>query len=567
MYREDLIKFCTYVKPIKLSVTKNTTELAFKDELLSETSFLNIYKNVPLGLRYYCVLNSIYSIPKCLCCNSKVNYKIANPSHGFSYFCGPDCSRSNKTVNKQILQKLSNKDWLYEQRIILQKSKELIAEELNCSVVPITKWLKKLEIENPRTDIKNTKIEVPQKTILYADYYENNLTLLDIAKKYDVSNTTVKKWFNQHKIQILNHSNTIKNKVIPKIIKTNLNTYGVPYAAQKHFAQDIWHKLNDPDWLYDQHIVQRKTLMRISMDIGVSDLTIKRYFNEFDIETKLYQFSSGEKELGDFIESYVAIERSNRKLISPKELDIFIPSLNVAIEYNGCWWHSTNSGKSNLHQKEKYDLCRNKGIRLITIYDDEWLSNKNLVKEKLKTILNISDSKKIHARKCIIKTIDYKIKNIFFNENHIQGSVKSSINIGLYYDNELVSVLSFKLNKNNHELVRYATKYNVIGGFSKLLSYFKYNYEWNKIVTFADLRWHTGNVYLKSGFIIDGYLPPDYEYVVNGKRSHKFNYRKKCISTKFPNLYNSLETEEENMKRIGIPKIYDCGKIRFVLKK
>ena len=563
---DDLQKFCRRVKPIKLSVTKVPEELEYKQRILEITAFLDVYKKVPLSLRYYCILNSIDTIPVCKSCDNPVTYKKDYPDQGFADYCSPKCSRSDKTVDEKTLKKLSNKDWLYEQRIALQRSKKDIARELNCSVVPVTKWLKQLEIEQPREDIKNIKLDLPEKECLYDDYYIKNLTLLDIAKKYNVSNTTVKKWFSFYEIELSEHKETIKNKVIPKTIRTNLKVYGVPFAAQKHFTNEVWINLNDPDWLYEQHIIQQKSLVKMSKELGVSDLTVKRYFDEFDIETKLYQFSMGERELGDFIESYIPIERSNRKLISPKELDIVIPSCKISIEYNGCWWHSTNSGKPHLHQREKYELCNKLGIRLITIYDDEWENSKELVKEKLKNILNVSTNDKIYARQCTTRTISNNDRDVFLDTYHIQGTIGASINLGLYYNNELVSVLLFRDDNNHHTLVRYASKYNVIGGFSKLLSYFRNNYEWNKIVTFTDLRWHTGDMYIKTGFVEDGYLSPEYEYVVNGKRYHKFNFRKSSIATKFGDLYNPDETEAENMERLGIPKIYDCGKIRFVMK-
>lgn len=90
---------------------------------------------------------------------------------------------------------------------------------------------------------------------------------------------------------------------------------------------------------------------------------------------------------------------------------------------------------------------------------------------------------------------------------------------------------------------------------------------WQEIITFVDLRWHFGDVYEKSGFSLDKTLLPDYEYVINGKRYHKFNFRHKGIKQKFPDKYDPLLTESENMEKIGVPKIYDCGKNRFIIKR
>ena len=150
MYSTTLKENCKTISPIKLSVTKTPTELQFKDELLSQTTFLNIYTKTPLKLRYFCVLNDVHEIPTCKCCDKPVVYKKDYPDKGFGEYCSPTCSRSDKTVPKDALKKLENKDWLYHQRITLKKSKELIAEELSISITPVNKWLKIHDIPDVR---------------------------------------------------------------------------------------------------------------------------------------------------------------------------------------------------------------------------------------------------------------------------------------------------------------------------------------------------------------------------------------------------------------------------------
>lgn len=564
MYTQELKINCINIAPIKLSVSKSDSDISFREELIRQTDFLSFYKKVPLALRYFCVLNDITAIPTCLSCNNLVNFKVDNPKLGFGQFCGSKCSRSNKTIDKNSLALLSNKDWLYNERVILKKPKLQIAKELGCSTVPVNKWLELLEIEHKHFT-KNKKEIIPSKELLKKLYFDDNLTLLDIGKKFNVSNVTVRKWFVDLDIQTLLHSETIKRKVMPKTKRTNIQRYGVQYSSQKHFSADVLSKLNDETWLYEQHITNQRSLTCISKELGISDCTLKKYFIENDIETKLFQFSSGEKELADFVASMVPINRSDRKVIKPKELDIYIPSLNVAIEYNGIFWHSSFSGKSIFHQHEKYKLCKKLGIRLITIYDDEWNINKDLVKKKLKSILNCSDDKRIYARNCIPIIINNLDRNNFLSENHIQGRCGGSVNLGLVCDGELVAVMVFKNIKGEvFELTRFATKYSVVGAFSKLLSYFKKNYSWEKIITFSDLRWHDGGVYQKNGFIAEKLINPDYQYVIRGKRFHKANFRLNRIEKNFPDLYDPTLTEFENMNNIGIPRIYDCGKIRFV---
>lgn len=138
----------------------------------------------------------------------------------------------------------------------------------------------------------------------------------------------------------------------------------------------------------------------------------------------------------------------------------------------------------------------------------------------------------------------------------------------MYHDQELVCCMSFKKRKEKtFELDRYASKYIVIGGFNKLLNHFKNNFLWEEIVTFADLRWHLGDVYKNYGFKLDKILNPEYCYIINNKRIHKFNFRKSLIKKRFPDLYDGKLSESQNMENIGIAKIYDCGKLRFKLIK
>lgn len=292
--------------------------------------------------------------------------------------------------------------------------------------------------------------------------------------------------------------------------------------------------------------------------------------DEFKSQMKDFVFpnkSKGETEVFEFIKSIIDVDvmQGNRNILNGKELDIYIPDKNIAIEYCGLYWHSSKF-KSKSYHKDKFDLCNVVGIKLITLFEDEWVGSKDIVKNKLSHLLGVNDNAKIHARKCSMRIISTVEKSNFLNSYHIQGNGNSSINIGLYYNEELVACMGFKVRGNKiFELDRYATKYIVVGGFNKLLEYFKKNYGWKEIITFADLRWHFGDVYINSGFVVDGVLPPDYQYIFNDKRVHKFNFRKSLMSKKFPDLYCEGKSESQNMKDMGIAKIYDCGKMRFKL--
>lgn len=265
------------------------------------------------------------------------------------------------------------------------------------------------------------------------------------------------------------------------------------------------------------------------------------------------RLSRGEDEIFEFIKQLnVETEQSNRKVIKPLELDIYIPSKKLAIEYNGLRWHSEQfkENAENYHL-EKTNLCQEKGIKLIHIFEDEWLYHKDIVKSMLSHSLGDTNNR-ISARKCTIKEITSKEAIQFLETNCIEyNPFEVKYNIGLFYKNELVSIMTF-CNKSNgiNVLDSYCTKLNtvVVGGASKLLNYFIKIYKPNRIVTLVDKRWSDGNVFKKLGFSKVKDYKPNYYYVVDNKRVNKLLY---------------FNQSEETLKEKGIYRIYDCGAIEF----
>jgi hypothetical protein len=282
--------------------------------------------------------------------------------------------------------------------------------------------------------------------------------------------------------------------------------------------------------------------------------------------------SKYEEEIDNFIKSLgFETTRNNKKILNGLEIDIFIPSKNIAIEFNGLYWHSEIYLENNYHLK-KTELCENNNIRLLHIFEDEWVEKSDIVKSRIKNILGISD-KKIHARKCAIKIIDNKLAKDFSIKNHIQGHVNAKINIGLFYNDELVSIMTFgslrKLtgNKNidnKYELLRFCNKLDtiVIGGANKLLSYFVKNYSPIEIISYADRRWSQGNLYEKLGFTKTHTSKPNYFYVIKKNRFNRFNYRKDVLVSQG---FDKNKSEHQIMLERGIHRIYDCGNICFKL--
>jgi hypothetical protein len=171
----------------------------------------------------------------------------------------------------------------------------------------------------------------------------------------------------------------------------------------------------------------------------------------------------------------------------------------------GDYWHSEKYKPSEYHLNKTLE-CEKIGYKLIHIFEYEWLNKQDIIKNKLNFYLN-SYKECIYARKCMVKEISVSDKNKFLNKYHIQGEDKSKIKLGLFYQDELVAVMTFgkpRFNKNyEYELIRYATSKHVIGGAGKLLKYFERNYKPKSIITYADRRFSQGNMYSKLGFTLD----------------------------------------------------------------
>ncbi len=289
----------------------------------------------------------------------------------------------------------------------------------------------------------------------------------------------------------------------------------------------------------------------------------------------MQSISTGEQEIFNFLKSYfLDVYNRDRKLISPKELDIVIPSKKVAIEYCGLYWHSEQMGKERYYHFNKWKQCKDRGYQLITIFEDEWLNHKDIVLSRLSNILKIPNQETIFARKCKIKEIDSKTKNKFLDANHIQGKDRSRIKLGAFFDDRLISVMTFsvpsiakgkKFKEDVFELNRFCSEQGIIctGIASRLFKYFIKKYKPKEVYSYADIRWSTGKLYSNLGFYFDGYSAPNYWYIYKYKRIHRFNFRKNVLDRKLIEFNPDL-TETQNMNNNGFTRVWDCGNLKFI---
>lgn len=273
-----------------------------------------------------------------------------------------------------------------------------------------------------------------------------------------------------------------------------------------------------------------------------------------DRETELYNYIAS-KYNGQII-------KSDRTILDGKELDIYLPGLNLAFEFDGLYWHNEITKSSDYHVS-KTNICESKGIQLIHIFEDDWLYKSDIVKSRINTLLGLNN--RIFARKCIIKEVSNTDAATFLNENHIQGSCVSKYRYGLYFNDELMSIMTFGKSRfsDEFELLRFCNKLNinVVGGASRLFSHFLNNHdEIVEVISYADRCWSKGNLYEKLGFIKDGITKPAYYYIIDNKRQNRIKFQKhKLVKEGF----NPSKTEHEIMLERKIYRIYDCGNIKY----
>ena len=280
--------------------------------------------------------------------------------------------------------------------------------------------------------------------------------------------------------------------------------------------------------------------------------------------------SRGEREIASFIQSIYQGEviLGDRKVLSGKELDIYIPEKKIAIEFDGLYWHSSRY-KSSRYHLEKTRLCENAGLHLIHVFENEWVRKPEIVKSILRSKLGLSE-KNVYARQCVLVDLSNAESKDFFEANHIQGNTVSSIRAGLVYNGKLVCAMSLGRSHRSKdrymELKRFCSLLDtkVVGGFSKLLKYVKKKIDNQDLITFADRRYSSSdNVYSKVGNLVSCTMP-NYFYVVHGD----LKSREMFMKHKLPALLEKFDpalTEKENMRSSGFWEIYDCGNYKYIL--
>lgn len=263
---------------------------------------------------------------------------------------------------------------------------------------------------------------------------------------------------------------------------------------------------------------------------------------------------------------------NDKCVLEGTEIDILLPEYNVGIEVNGTYWHGLrmNNGKRHASLKkthhQKASLASEVGIKLFQFWNFEIEQKPELIKSMIYNSIGLSN--RVHARKCDIIRSDNSNSKDFFEESHLQGHRNASAIYSLVINNETQCAISFSRHKDYEwEIIRFACKkgISVVGGFSRLLKHFIKEHKPKNILTFADRRISTGNLYIKNGFKQISITEPNYFYCKNNLVISRQRCQKHKLLRLLGDSFKPDSSETENMLLNGFSKVYDAGHIKLVM--
>lgn len=327
---------------------------------------------------------------------------------------------------------------------------------------------------------------------------------------------------------------------------------GIPVVELQRMAQEAGY----------QHLSKEGDDHRLRcLTCGTEVLRRPHNFHKGCIECLGTSTSRAEQEIKEYVRA-LGFKAEKTKILG-LEVDVYVESVRIGIEYCGLYWHA-ESNRPNTHIYQKYMNLRDT-IRLLTVFEDEWLHQKEKVKKVIKYKL-LSQTSRLYGRDCDVLPISGRIASEFTGIHHLNGAKNSNVlNMGLFYRESLVAVMCFGWHHRNPQefvLSRFCTNgMAVVGGASKLFAAALgeiRNLGVKKVTTWSDNRWSTGDLYKRLGFVLDAELPADYHYVKGNKR-----YSKQSLK-KTPEERLTGKTEFELRTEQGYDRIWDCGKKRWV---
>lgn len=522
-------------------------------------------------------------VPTCKQCGKPLKF---TQKHGYGQFCDFKCSGKYSTTNEESVQKRTETNVnRYGVTCVLHNP------EVHAKVVE--GWKKKYGTDSPNKSeiVKKKKADALEERFGVRSLSEipgiqekkEQTSIEHFGTKSPMQSPVIRKKVEETCLKKLGVKCSLQSpKVRKKIEQTLIQKHGVKCAAQIHITNKEC--LNEDyvkqNFIKDGYFYIKDFCEFFNLKYEIVQRYYKVLFNITE-PNKSYKLQR-QIEVYEYIKSIYPgeVQLNTHKIIAPQELDIYIPEKHLAIEFDGIMYHSF--GKSNVaywdnadEEDPKYHLkkteeCNKLNIQLLHIFENEWVEKEAIWKSMLAAKLGVTKTK-IYARKCEIKPVDKASAYEFLKINHLQGSCSSNINLGLYYNNELVSLMTFGksrfTDKYTYELLRFCNKLNtvVVGGASKLLKFFRSIYS-GSIISYANRRWSDGELYKALGFNYLHSTNPNYYYfkVNTYKLYSRINFQKYKLKKKLE-VYDKTLTETENMYNNGYRKIYDCGNLVFTM--
>jgi len=553
------------------STIKNRTEEQnnFLKELYEKYPFLEEYK-----LSYLINILKKYNPEDCKCFLSECN-------HSRIYI------HNHKRLRISCKEHTKHPEVIKESKKIRKiKTQKTNLEKYGVENVSQSKVIK---LKKEKTSLKNFGIRNPQQLNKIKE--KRKIKYFEKTGYYNPrQNPEVIQTTKDNNIKKYGYSHYMKNPELKKeFFNKQLIKKGYMYSRQQN--RKNFKDLNK-EFIIDKFLNKKKNFLlnEFKTYFGFLDNTEPyKYLKKFNIPyIKLTGTSRAEEEITEYILSLnpnIKIIKNSRDIIKPLELDIYLPEYNLAIEYNGLYWHSYGLNNINESQsdylfqrsrhKEKTELCESKNINLFHIFENDWKDKKEIIKSMIKNKLKLNQNK-IYARKCQIREIDSKTPNNFLKENHIQGSSNSQFRYGLFYNGELVSIMTFsksRYNKNyDYELVRFCSKrnYNIIGAAGKLLKNFQKIFNYPSIISYGNRTFSStkNNVYLSLGFKHIKNNNPDLKFI--SKDCTQIIPREYFMKHKLKNIpdfiYHKNLSVNDNIVKNGYRILHGPGTAVYVLK-
>lgn len=457
------------------------------------------------------------------------------------------CNVSNVTVQKIL--KRNNIELKTQSEILLSKRTQLdedairqfyatsniaaTAEEFGLPLYRVREII--TEKHDHKTACTNTRYQYVEESKEWNRLYQQGVRITEIAKQYDIS------------------AHTVSRHIEP--------------TARQHLLGK--QRCNHPiDWSahnLESLYANGKSIKEIAELYDCDIWTVYDKLTQQGIRQKRNTTTEPERIVCSILDRHnIAYEQHNRQAIKPKELDIWIPEHNLAIEVNGLYWHSTDQPFKDTRHIDKFTTCREQGIKLLQFTDADVITRPELIESMILSKLGLLPNK-IMARKCRVVDVGIMAANNLFEQWHYQGqTTRAAKCIGLQYENRIVAVLAYTEKEHEIRIERFACELftNVVGGYSKLES----RVPDKPKVTFSLGLISDGSLYSRSGYqCVDGYSTSPEFYVTDGFVLYN---RQKFMKHKMPRLFGDefdpAKTEWENVIANDLRLFFGAGITKWI---